>query len=136
MVQPADLLERRQSHPRRLPEWGVVRVAQRCVGDVVAKRTRRAGLGVAFQCNGVDCTPRTRENAFGNVRVAAHDGRVAFIDTQSPTGVFVSIVTLPSPAPALNHAVLLGLLGLLVAAGVVTIRRRTLPSRGSVDLTL
>ena len=60
------------------------------------------------------------------------DGRVAFIDPQSPTGVFVSF-TPASPAPALNHAMLVGLLSLLVAAGVVLIRSRTFPRTGFTD---
>ena len=52
------------------------------------------------------------------------NGRVTFIDTASPTGVFVNALTAGGPAPILGYGMLIVLTLLLVGLGVMTLRGR------------
>ncbi len=115
--------------PPAINQSGLLSIESSVTGDAVVSKgifTCQGGVVNAIALEG-DPKPGTASTYGDDVSDASlsDNGRVTFIDTQSPTGVFVNALpVLIAPAPTLSQGMIVGLVILLVAFGVLNIRRR------------
>ena len=114
--------------PPAINQFGKLSIESSVTGDPVTSKgiyTCKNGILEAIALEG-DSKPGTASTYGNDVSDASlsDDSRVTFIDPASPRGVFVNVLLNGQVAPALSERVLIGLLALLVSAGVMSIRRR------------
>jgi hypothetical protein len=113
--------------PPAINQNGLLSIESSVTGDATVSKgifTCRNGAVNAIALEG-DPKPGTASTFGDDVSDASlsDNGKVTFIDTVSPTGVFVNVLA-GTPAPTLSHTTIIGLAVFLAGFGWLALRRR------------